>query len=78
MVERPANNLIGLGKNSGQVNGTRGLVLAAVTPSADATMVTDTALSVGTADSTVTTTAGGLDRSQERGRCAADCCWCNV
>ena len=35
-----ANNLIGLGKNSGQVNGTAGLVLAAVTPTADATMVT--------------------------------------
>ena len=56
-----ANNLIGLGKNSGQVNGTGGLVLAAVTPSADATTVTDTAISVGTADSTVTTTKGGLE-----------------
>ena len=54
LVERPPNNLIGLGKNSGQVNGTAGLVLAAVTPTADATMVTDTAFTVGTADSTVT------------------------
>ena len=60
-MERPPNNLIGLGKNSGQVNGTAGLVLAAVTPTADATMVTDTAISDGTADSTVTTTAGGLE-----------------
>ena len=55
-----ANNLVGLGKNSGQVNGTGGLVLAAVTPTASATMVTDTALSVGTADSTLTTSKGGL------------------
>ena len=43
-----ANNLIGLGKNSGQVNGTSGLVLAAVTPTADATMVTDTKFLRGT------------------------------
>ncbi len=56
-----ANNLIGLGKNSGQVNGTGGLVLAAVTPTADATTVTDTGISVGTADSTVTGTNGGLE-----------------
>ena len=54
-----ANNRIGLGKNSGEVNGTTGLVLDAAS-TADATMVTDTAISVGTADSTVTTTAGGL------------------
>ena len=37
-----------------QVNGTAGLVLAAVTPSADATMVTDTKISDGGADSTST------------------------
>ena len=55
-----ANNRIGLGKNSGEVNGTAGLVLDAVGTTADATMVTDTAISVGTADSTLTTTAGGL------------------
>ncbi|MDA8751338.1 flagellin [Planktomarina temperata] len=56
-----SDNLIGLGKNSGQVNGTGGLVLDAVTPTADAKLVTDTAISVGTADSTLTTTAGGLE-----------------
>jgi len=61
LVERPPDNLIGLGKNSGQVNGTGGLVLAAVTPTADATLVTDTAISVGTADSTLTTSNGGLN-----------------
>ena len=55
-----SDNLIGLGKNSGQVNGTKGLVLSAVTPSVDATLVTDTKLSTGSADSTLTTTAGGL------------------
>jgi len=54
-----ANNRIGLGKNSGEVNGTTGLVLDAAS-TADATKVTDTAISVGTADSTLTTTAGGL------------------
>ena len=54
-----ANNRIGLGKNSGEVNGTTGLVLDAAS-TADATMVTDTAISVGTADSTLTSTAGGL------------------
>jgi len=54
-----ANNRIGLGKNSGEVNGTTGLVLDAAS-TADATKVTDTAISVGTADSTITTTAGGL------------------
>ena len=60
MVQRPPNNLIGLGKNSGQINGTSGLVLAAVTPTADATMVTDTKIIYGAADSTLTTSAGGL------------------
>jgi flagellin len=54
-------NLIGLGKNSGQVNGTTGLVLDAVTPTANATLVTDTKISTGVADSTLTTTAGGLE-----------------
>ena len=56
-----SDNLIGLGKNSGQVNGTTGLVLDAVTPTADATLVTDTKISTGIADSTLTTTAGGLE-----------------
>lgn len=56
-----SNNLIGLGKNSGQVNGTTGLVLDAVTPTANATLVTDTKISTGVADSTLTTTAGGLE-----------------
>jgi flagellin len=42
-------NRIGLGKNSGEVNGTSGLVLDSV-GTADASLVTDTALSVGTAD----------------------------
>ncbi|MDB2508317.1 flagellin [Planktomarina temperata] len=42
-------NRIGLGKNSGEVNGTDGLVLDSV-GTADASLVTDTALSVGTAD----------------------------
>ena len=54
------NNLIGLGKNSGQVNGASGLVLDAVTPAADATMVTAAKLADGTADSTVVTVSGGL------------------
>jgi len=54
-------NLIGLGKNSGQVNGTTGLVLDAVTPTADATTVTDTNISTGAADSTTTGSAGGLE-----------------
>jgi len=54
-------NLIGLGKNSGQVNGTTGLVLDAVTPTADATTVTDTNISTGAADSTVSGSAGGLE-----------------
>ncbi|MDB3885152.1 flagellin [bacterium] len=53
-------NRIGLGKNSGEINGTSGLILAAVTPSADATLVTDTKISTGVADSTLTTSAGGL------------------
>jgi flagellin len=52
--------LIGLGKNSGQVNGVSGLVLDAVTPAADATMVTAAKLADGTADSSVTTVSGGL------------------
>jgi flagellin len=56
-----SNNLIGLGKNSGQVNGTTGLVLDAVTPTADATTVTDTNISTGAADSTVSGSAGGLE-----------------
>ncbi|MDA9240347.1 flagellin [bacterium] len=55
-----SDNRIGLGKNSGEVNGTAGLVLDTVATTADATMVTSTAMSVGTADSTLTTTAGGL------------------
>ena len=59
-------NLIGLGKNSGQVNGTSGLVLAAVTPSADATLVTDTASSRGTQIQPVTT-GRWSHRAQERG-----------
>ena len=42
-------NRIGLGKNSGEVNGTSGLVLDSV-GTADASLVTDTALSAGTAD----------------------------
>ena len=54
-------NLIGLGKNSGQVNGTTGLVLDAVTPTADATTVTDTNISTGAADSTTTGSTGGLE-----------------
>jgi flagellin len=53
-------NRIGLGKNSGEINGTSGLILASVTPAADATLVTDTKLSTGVADSTLTTTGGGL------------------
>jgi len=55
-----SNNLIGLGKNSGQVNGASGLVLSAVSTAADATMVTAAKLADGTADSTVTTVSGGL------------------
>ena len=55
------NNRIGLGKNSGEVNGTTGLVLDAVTPTGDATLVTDTGISVATADSTVVGSAGGLE-----------------
>jgi flagellin len=55
-----SDNLIGLGKNSGQVNGVSGLVLDAVTPAADATMVTAAKLADGTADSSVTTVSGGL------------------
>jgi len=54
-------NLVGLGKNSGQVNGTTGLVLDAVTPTANATTVTDTNISTGAADSTTTGSAGGLE-----------------
>ena len=54
-------NLVGLGKNSGQVNGTTGLVLDAVTPTANATTVTDTNISTGAADSTATGSAGGLE-----------------
>ena len=54
-------NLVGLGKNSGQVNGTTGLVLDAVTPTADAATVTDTNISTGAADSTATGSAGGLE-----------------
>ena len=53
-------NRIGLGKNSGEINGTSGLILASVTPTADAALVTDTKISTGIADSTVTTSAGGL------------------
>ncbi|MDA9152484.1 flagellin [Planktomarina temperata] len=44
------DNRVGLGKNSGEVNGTVGLVLDSVVTTADASMVTDTALSTGTAD----------------------------
>ena len=54
-------NQIGLGKNSGQVNGTTGLVLGAVTATADATTVTNTNISLGAADSTVTGSNGGLE-----------------
>ena len=44
-----ANN-VGLGKNSGEVNGTAGLTLDLVETTADASLVTSTGLSVGTAD----------------------------
>ena len=53
-----SDNLIGLGKNSGQVNGTDGLVLDAVTAGSN---VTDTNISTGAADSTVTGSTGGLE-----------------
>ena len=59
-------NRIGLGKNSGEVNGTSGLILAAVTPSADATLVTDTKISTGDADSTLTTRQVVSPRSRTR------------
>ena len=56
-----SNNLIGLGKNSGQINGASGLVLSKVANTTHATTVTDTNISTGAADSTVTGSAGGLE-----------------
>jgi flagellin len=56
-----SNNLIGLGKNSGQVNGATGLILSKVATTTHATTVTDTNISTGAADSTVSGSAGGLE-----------------
>jgi flagellin len=56
-----SNNLIGLGKNSGQINDTSGLVLDKVATTTHATEVDDTNISTGVADSSVTGSAGGLE-----------------
>jgi len=56
-----SNNLIGLGKNSGQVNGATGLILSKVATTTHATTVTSTNISTGAADSTVTGSTGGLE-----------------
>jgi len=56
-----SNNLIGLGKNSGQINGATGLILSKVSNTTHATTVTSTNISTGAADSTVTGSTGGLE-----------------